>query len=538
LTLDDVDGIVGDMTTTPPVTSAPPAKPVIPPVHFETVPWKRIGLFVLASYAIFAVFAAPFWVLPGGTGNPLFTPVIAVGMFAPLFASVILAKGVEKTSWRTRVGLRFRGRGKQLLIWIPLALVIVVVLNTGSYAISALRGVPLDLTMFTYLGAAADELSAMTGTEVPVAAAAVSAVINTLIGLVITVLATLGEEVGWRGWLWPALRPLGPIRAAVVGGVIWGLWHDRPHRLQLHGRAALAGRPVHDPALHRHEPPVRRVHRAGGRQPSPRRRGSRGDQLDHGQHLPAPQHSGDHVRPELLRGHPAGNHLRRVHVHGRPAADPETARNPGPGACVSGGSGPMGERESLREELQLAAALCYEALSVDPRTTGTDSLASAAELLATAERSLHRLVGEARDAGMSWARIGEVLGVSRQAAQQRFAAAPARRVSVEKPAVPDQVLEVAAAVLEGMAAQDAAAVDPYLGDAVHSVLGPEGIAPQIEAVLSTFGTFDSREELQARMVGNVVMVRALEHRTRHDADVHVTLTRAGVVLGLRYEFAR
>jgi hypothetical protein len=198
----------------------------------------------------------------------------------------------------------------------------------------------------------------------------------------------------------------------------------------------------------------------------------------------------------------------------------------------------MGERESLREELQLAAALCYEALSVDPRTTGTDSLASAAELLATAERSLHRLVGEARDAGMSWARIGEVLGVSRQAAQQRFAAAPARRVSVEKPAVPDQVLEVAAAVLEGMAAQDAAAVDPYLGDAVHSVLGPEGIAPQIEAVLSTFGTFDSREELQARMVGNVVMVRALEHRTRHDADVHVTLTRAGVVLGLRYEFAR
>jgi membrane protease YdiL (CAAX protease family) len=213
------------MTTTPPVTSAPPAKPVIPPVHFETVPWKRIGLFVLASYAIFAVFAAPFWVLPGGTGNPLFTPVIAVGMFAPLFASVILAKGVEKTSWRTRVGLRFRGRGKQLLIWIPLALVIVVVLNTGSYAISALRGVPLDLTMFTYLGAAADELSAMTGTEVPVAAAAVSAVINTLIGLVITVLATLGEEVGWRGWLWPALRPLGPIRAAVVGGVIWGLWH-------------------------------------------------------------------------------------------------------------------------------------------------------------------------------------------------------------------------------------------------------------------------------------------------------------------------
>jgi membrane protease YdiL (CAAX protease family) len=38
--------------------------------------------------------------------------------------------------------------------------------------------------------------------------------------------AALGEELGWRGYLYPRLMPaLGPIGAAVAVGLIWGLWH-------------------------------------------------------------------------------------------------------------------------------------------------------------------------------------------------------------------------------------------------------------------------------------------------------------------------
>jgi membrane protease YdiL (CAAX protease family) len=34
-----------------------------------------------------------------------------------------------------------------------------------------------------------------------------------------------GEELGWRGWLLPALRPLGTWPALIVSGAFWGLWH-------------------------------------------------------------------------------------------------------------------------------------------------------------------------------------------------------------------------------------------------------------------------------------------------------------------------
>ena len=36
---------------------------------------------------------------------------------------------------------------------------------------------------------------------------------------------TLGEELGWRGFLLPALEPLGRWRPVLVSNVIWGLWH-------------------------------------------------------------------------------------------------------------------------------------------------------------------------------------------------------------------------------------------------------------------------------------------------------------------------
>ena len=36
----------------------------------------------------------------------------------------------------------------------------------------------------------------------------------------------LGEELGWRGFLLPRLAARqGPLRASLVVGLLWGLWH-------------------------------------------------------------------------------------------------------------------------------------------------------------------------------------------------------------------------------------------------------------------------------------------------------------------------
>lgn len=197
----------------------------IPPVEFTRVPWRRVGLFMLLSYGLFIPFAAPFWFLPGGIAHPAYSTVIGLGMWAPAIASLIMAKAVERTSWRTRVGLRFRGRWRRLLVWMPLALVVMMAVHALSALVMVLRGVPGDLTGATWLAIMQQQMTAATGLPTsPLTVIGITALVAAA-GLVVTFFLTLGEEIGWRGWLWPALRPLGRFRAALVGGVIWSLWH-------------------------------------------------------------------------------------------------------------------------------------------------------------------------------------------------------------------------------------------------------------------------------------------------------------------------
>ncbi|MCT1775105.1 CPBP family intramembrane glutamic endopeptidase [Brachybacterium sp. p3-SID957] len=194
-------------------------------IRYSRVPWRRIGLFMLISYGLFALAAAPFWFLPGGIEHPAFTLVIAIGMWSPAVASLIMAKGVERVSWRTRVGLRFRGRGARILAWMPLGLVLVVAILLLSELVAAVRGAPMDLTGRTWLETGMTQVAEQTGQEIPAIALVLITVATVFAGLLVTTLATLGEEIGWRGWLWPALTPLGRIPAALVGGIIWSLWH-------------------------------------------------------------------------------------------------------------------------------------------------------------------------------------------------------------------------------------------------------------------------------------------------------------------------
>ncbi len=45
------------------------------------------------------------------------------------------------------------------------------------------------------------------------------------VGTLFNWLFCLGEEVGWRGYLLPKLMPLGKLRAYLLLGIIWSVWH-------------------------------------------------------------------------------------------------------------------------------------------------------------------------------------------------------------------------------------------------------------------------------------------------------------------------
>ena len=43
---------------------------------------------------------------------------------------------------------------------------------------------------------------------------------------IIASIGALGEELGWRTYMYPKLEKLiGPAGSVIVGGIIWGIWH-------------------------------------------------------------------------------------------------------------------------------------------------------------------------------------------------------------------------------------------------------------------------------------------------------------------------
>ena len=93
-------------------------------------------------------------------------------------------------------------------------------------------------------------------------------------------------------------------------------------------------------------------------------------------------------------------------------------------------------KAGAHDPLGSAAQIVDDAMRLLVQCTGDGELTVGAALAATAglrdaaDHKLFQLVGFARDQGASWAQIGEALGVSTQAAHQRYGPKqPARKTA-------------------------------------------------------------------------------------------------------------
>lgn len=147
--------------------------------------------------------------------------IVAVSMFFPLVGA-FAANAVAPKEQRIDFGVRPRIRGNGRLYALAWLLPAVLTFIGGT----------LFFLVFPQLfdGDATQLRSALEASGVPadqlglvvmgqlLAAVTVGPLINTI--------PSLGEEVGWRGMLLPLLcERMSERRAAIVSGIIWGLWH-------------------------------------------------------------------------------------------------------------------------------------------------------------------------------------------------------------------------------------------------------------------------------------------------------------------------
>lgn len=184
-------------------------------------------VFSVLACALAWLVCLPLW-LGDGLATPFAAVILPLMMFTPAVAAVIVT-----------FALRTPGRGERLrslgiwplrpakrVVWLMvlgwLAPPVLVLLSVAvAVAIGAIEP---DWTFAAF--AAQLEASVPEGTPLPpVQLVVLSQVLTVPLAALFNSLLAFGEELGWRGWLVPALRPLGTWPALVISGVIWGFWH-------------------------------------------------------------------------------------------------------------------------------------------------------------------------------------------------------------------------------------------------------------------------------------------------------------------------
>jgi CAAX protease family protein len=175
------------------------------------VQWREVILFTFLAYSLTWIWQG-IKILPHlgelltASKTPADSTVIfgnvyyhILGMFGPMLAAIIMRLFVSREGLRGSLGLR------QPLKYYLTAVLAPILFITAICLIMAL------------IGAAR---FALPEEEMPAYILPILALL-----LIPEIIVSFGEEYGWRGYLLPRLMPLGEIRASLIVGVIWALWH-------------------------------------------------------------------------------------------------------------------------------------------------------------------------------------------------------------------------------------------------------------------------------------------------------------------------
>ncbi len=188
---------------------------------------KKVALYVALTYAATWALVRGY-VAVGGRWNT--GPAVLVGvvmMFIPLAGALCVKRVFGEPAWPA-LGISLRGGWWYLGAWLA-----PVCLALAALAISlGLPGVSYSPEMEGLYQRLALIFSEERVEQMRQAAAAMPVHIFWLMlvqalvaGPTINALAALGEETGWRGFLYAELRPLGFWPCSVIIGALWGLWH-------------------------------------------------------------------------------------------------------------------------------------------------------------------------------------------------------------------------------------------------------------------------------------------------------------------------
>ena len=195
---------------------------------------KRLAIYLAVTFGLTWGVIIPAGVALGAfeygeTAVPAMVGIIGLSMFFPLVGAIVAnlvckRDGGFDLCWKPRIRGNVR---RYLAAWLGT----IAVAAAGTALYFALNPQLFDPSLQSYIaslaastGLPADQLIA-TMPQGPAMLAGII-VFSVVFAPFINMVPAFGEELGWRGMLFPVLAErTSPRTAALISGVIWGLWH-------------------------------------------------------------------------------------------------------------------------------------------------------------------------------------------------------------------------------------------------------------------------------------------------------------------------
>ncbi len=182
---------------------------------------RGVRRFLVWTFAIAWALQLVVILLVNAGSGPIAQYLLPVVMFAPLLGLILSGHDVRGLGWRPRIRENLR---LLLFSWlVPAALT-----AAGAALYFCLFPAHFDLS-----GAYLLETAGPESLEVLEAGGLtyghyilINAIVAVTVAPLINMFPAMGEEAGWRGYLYPQLKAkFGHRLGLVVGGIVWGVWH-------------------------------------------------------------------------------------------------------------------------------------------------------------------------------------------------------------------------------------------------------------------------------------------------------------------------
>jgi membrane protease YdiL (CAAX protease family) len=199
----------------------------------STINFRNILYFLAISFGLSWTVGAFLFLFDIKTGTvPALLLIALFYMPMPAVATIIVAKKCSKVPLST-YGLVWKGINRKTVLYPVgfylsfLSLTFFLILLLGN-----LSGVEGFGRVSFSPGSVFANISKSTGTTAPPAGlpplpvlVAAGTIGSILAGCTVNLPFALGEELGWRGFLYTELKTLGFWKSTLLTGIIWGIWH-------------------------------------------------------------------------------------------------------------------------------------------------------------------------------------------------------------------------------------------------------------------------------------------------------------------------